>query len=186
MRPVPADIPYTYDDYRLLPDDGRRYELIDGDLFVTPAPTPFHQTVSRRLQHALIRQLEEPGIAYIFNAPCDVILTDTTVVQPDLALVRIARKEIITQRGIEGAPEVVVEILSPSTRERDRYIKRAAYARQAIPEYWIVDPDQGWIEVHRLAGQGYHIHDRFDRAATLASPAFPEVAVPLAPLFAPH
>ena len=148
--PKPAAVPYTYRDYCSLPDDGRRYELIDGDLFVTPSPATFHQTVSRRLQYALMTILENTGIAFVFDAPCDVILSDTTVMQPDLAIVRMDRKEIVAKRGLEGPPDVVVEILSPSTQDRDRHIKRAAYSRFGIGEYWIVDPAHGSIEVHCL------------------------------------
>jgi Uma2 family endonuclease len=181
--PRPANIPYTYDDYRTLPDDGRRYELIEGDLFVSPATAPWHQTVSRRLQYALMTLLELPGIAEVFDAPCDVILSSTTVVQPDIIMLRRDRQHLISRRAIEGVPNVVVEILSPSTAERDQYIKRAAYARFGVPEYWVVDPELGYVELHRLEGAGYRLEARFDRASTLRSPELPEVSIPLAPVF---
>lgn len=188
MATVPkrTRIPYTYREYALLPNDGRRYEVVDGELLVSPAPTPFHQTVSRRLMFRLMEQLEEAGIAYVFNAPIDVILGDTTIVQPDLAILRVARKELISKRGIEGPPDVVVEILSPSTRGTDRYLKGASYASHGIPEYWIVDPELGHVELYRIEGDRYGIHTRFDRASPLASPELPEVAIPLAPIFRPH
>jgi Uma2 family endonuclease len=183
--PRSQPVPYTYRDYLCLPDDGRRYELIDGDLFVSPAPTPFHQTVSRRLQYALMTALEQTGIAFVFNAPCDVLLADTTVVQPDLAIVRQDHRDIVTGRALEGAPALVVEILSPSTRDRDLYLKRDAYARFGVAEYWVVDPDRGFVEVYSLEDGAYAGPRRYDRASTLESPAFPEVSIPLNAIFRP-
>lgn len=177
---------YTYRDYCYLPDDGRRYEIVDGELYVNPAPAPFHQTVSRRLQYALMRQLEEPGLAWVFNAPIDVILDETTVVQPDLAVVRLSRKDLVTSRAIEGPPDVVIEILSPSTRGNDTFLKKTSYAKYGVAEYWIVDPEHGFVEVFGLGEGGYTLRARFDRAATLISEVLAEVAIPLAPVFKPH
>ena len=176
----------TYREYALLPDDGRRHELIEGDFYVTPAPSTFHQTVSRRLQYALMTQLEETGIALVFNAPCDVILSDTTVVEPDLAVVRLSRRELVSERGIEGPPDVVVEILSPSSKGQDQFLKRSVFAKFAIPEYWIVDPDHGWVTQLRLDDAStYQQHARLDRASTLTSPELPEISIALAPIFRP-
>jgi len=181
--PIHANVPYTYEAYCYLPADGKRYEIIDGELYVSPAPSPFHQTVSRRLQQALMRQLEDTGIALIFNAPIDVIIGETTVVQPDLAVLRCTRKELITNRGIEGPPDLVVEILSPSNKGNDLFLKRSAYAHHGFGEYWIVDPDLGAINVLRLTPSGYELFARFDRAGTVSSPSFAEISVPLAPVF---
>ncbi len=96
------------------------------------------------------------------------------------------RREIITGRAIESAPDIVIEILSPSTKGQDVHLKRACYARFGIGEYWLVDPDRGSIEVLRLEEKGYEIWGRFDRTATLQSPSFPEISIPLAPVFRPH
>lgn len=177
----------TYREYALLPDDGRRHELIDGDFFVTPAPNSFHQTVSRRLQRQLMNQLEDQGLALIFNAPFDVILADTSVVQPDLAVVGTNRRYLLSLRGLEGAPSVAVEILSPSNPTADLVLKRALYAKYSVPEYWIVDPVRGQITVHRSSAPGtpYDQVTRFERDAVLTSVELPEIAIPLAPLFAP-
>src|SRR5689334_1183493 len=95
--PARAHTPFTYEDYCRLPDDGQRYELIDGEFYVTPAPTSMHQTVSRRLQHRLMLQLEDPGLAVVFDAPFDVILANTTVVQPDLCVIKTERKGMIAR-----------------------------------------------------------------------------------------
>ncbi|MBI5496637.1 MAG: Uma2 family endonuclease [Deltaproteobacteria bacterium] len=184
VRPLPR-VPYTYEAYRLIPHDGRRWELIDGDLYVNPAPTPWHQVVSRRLQHTLMDQLEEPGIAWVFDAPVDVILDPTNTVEPDLVLVRCTRRESITGRGIEAPPDVVVEILSPSNRAHDQVLKRLTYARFNIPEYWVVDPEVGSVEVLRLVDGQYQQGARFDRAGVLQSAEFPQVRVPLPAVFKP-
>jgi len=181
MRPVV--VPLTYEDYAALPSDGRRWELIDGDLEVNPAPSPRHQTVSRRLQFELMRTLEEPGLALIFDAPVDVILSEHDVVQPDLVILSAARSHLVTERGIEGTPDIVVEILSPGTRVLDRRVKKATYARFAVPEYWLVDPVGGHIELYRLGTEQYVLERRFDRASRLTTPSFEEVDVDLARVF---
>ena len=175
--------PLTYADYCLLPDDGKRYELIEGELFVSPSPSTRHQTVSRRLQFALMETLEKPGLAQIFNAPTDLLLKDTTVVVPDLVIVGADRFPIITRRALEGPPDVVVEILSPSSLDRDGYIKRKLYESFAIPEYWLVDPEQGLITVYRLDEGTYGIRARYDRASVLECPEFPALRVTLLDVF---
>jgi Uma2 family endonuclease len=181
----PVRIPYTYREYACLPEDGQIHELIEGDFFVSPAPGSVHQTVSRRLQYALMRALEETRLAWVFNAPTDVILGPHTVVQPDLAIVRTSRRDAISKRGIEGAPDVVVEIVSPTSGERDEYMKRFAYARHGVPEYWLVTPEVGSVEIFRLDDQGLTPFRRFDRSSLLTTPSFAEVSIPLAPIFAP-
>jgi Uma2 family endonuclease len=181
---VAPRLPFTYRELVLMPDDGKRRELIDGDLFVTPAPATFHQTVSRRLQHVLMTELEDKGLASVFNAPVDVVFDPTNVVEPDLVIVSAARQHLVTERAIEGVPDVVVEILSPSTSERDRHWKRQLYERFRVPEYWIVNPDLGQIEVNAFRGEVYGIRARYDRASTLECPLFPELAVELFKVFA--
>ncbi len=185
QRIRPVIVPYTYEDYATLPSDGRRWELIEGDFEVNPAPSPRHQTVSRRLQFELMKVLEESGIALVFNAPLDLILSDNDVVQPDLAILSSGRAHLVTERGIEGPPEIVVEIVSPNSRLLDRRVKKALYARFAVAEYWLVDPIGGHIELHRLGKAEYTLEQRFDRASTLETPSFPEVRVDLARVFRP-
>jgi Uma2 family endonuclease len=175
--------PLTYSEYRSLPDDGKRYELMEGDLFVSLAPSTRHQTVSRRLQFALMQALEVPGLAQIFNAPVDVIFEPTSVVQPDIVIVGAARQSIITARALEGVPDVVVEILSPGSHDRDEHLKRRLYERFAVPEYWVVDPDHGLLIVHRHDGAGYGIRARYDRASVLECPEFPTLRAPLGEIF---
>jgi Uma2 family endonuclease len=179
FQPEPS---LTYREYALLPNDGRRYELVEGDLLENPAPSTIHQRVSRRLQQILMQQLEETGVAEVFNAPTDVILSDSSVVQPDLAIVRNARKAV-SERGIEGPPDVIVEILSPGNSGHDELFKKALYARMGVPEYWVIDPAQGLVTAYHLEGGRYGTSARFDRSSTLVSLEFPEVSVPLARLF---
>ncbi len=184
MQPVrPANVPLTYEVYAGMPDDGRRRELIDGDFEMNPAPSTRHQTVSRHLQYELMAAIEEPGHGFVFNAPTDIILSDTNVVQPDLCIVRHTRQHIITERAIEGAPDVMVEILSPGTSTLDRRVKSALYARFAVPEYWIVEPDGARLELHQLQGGAYVLLARLDRASTLETPGFPDVRIDLSRVF---
>lgn len=177
-------IPMTIREYRLLPEDGRRWELVDGEFVMTPAPSTKHQRVSRKLQYELMTQLERTGLAEVINAPIDVVFDDVNVVQPDLVIVASARTSIITERAVEGPPDVLVEILSPTSVDRDRHLKRRLYAHFGVREYWIVDPLRGFLEAYRLVEQDYGLRDRYDRAATLRSPDFTTLEVPLLGVFA--
>ena len=145
----------TYEDYVSLPDDGRRYEILDGELAVRPSPLIRHQIVSRNLQRLLDRHVEAHDLGLFLDAPVDVILESTTVVVPDLVFVSKARMAIVSERAIEGSPDLIVEILSPSTERRDRGAKMKLYARFGIPSYWIVDIEQRTIEVFELGTDGY-------------------------------
>ena len=141
----------TWQDVQQLPDDGRRYEAIEGDLYVTPAPTVRHQRISIRLERALFAILEGPGHGEILHAPVGVEFPPTEEgVQPDILFVSTARRGIIDEAWLRGAPDLVVEILSPSTASRDRGIKLRLYERQGVAEYWIVDPEAEVVEVWRF------------------------------------
>ena len=173
----------TYEDYRLLPEDGPRYELIEGELYLSPSPSTRHQTVSRRLQYALMKALEDPGLAQVFNAPMDLVVDRNTAVQPDLIIVGTARTSIITARALEGAPDVVVEILSPSTRDRDEHIKRRLYERFGVREYWLVDSEAETLIAYRRDDEGYGIRASYDRTGILECPEFPSLSLVLADVF---
>lgn len=151
----PAHVTWTYEDFCQLPADGRRYEILEGDLYVNPAPTTTHQTISKRLQFELMVQLERTGKGIVFDAPVDVIFSDKTVAEPDLLVVRPARRNIISERGIEGAPDLIVEILSPSTARNDRGVKSKVYAANGVAEYWIVDGSARRVELYSLGATGY-------------------------------
>ena len=134
----------TYEDYVQFPDDGRTHELIDGDHYVSPAPGTRHQRISRRIQYQLYQQLEDPGLAEVFNAPTNVHLSQ----------IDSSRSHIISPKKINAAPELVVEILSTSTSVRDVGLKRELYQRSRVPHYWVVDPEANEVTAFRLSDDG--------------------------------
>ena len=142
-----------YDDLALAPHDGNQYELLDGELFATPAPNPFHQRASKRLQRQLERYFEARGLGEVFDAPLDVILTRHDVVEPDLIVVTDPQQ--ISRRGIEGPPAIVVEILSPSTADDDRTLKLKRYEATGVPHCWILDLEAQRLDCYRLTDQHY-------------------------------
>jgi Uma2 family endonuclease len=139
----------TYRDYALLPDDGKRYEILDGDLYVTPSPSARHQKVSLNLVLALAQHVRAHGIGEVFAAPLDVILADDSIAQPDILFVVKDRLHIVRD-VVHGAPDLLIEILSPGTQERDRTLKRHLYARHGSRELWLVDPEDKTVEVFHL------------------------------------
>ena len=151
----------TYEDYALLPDDGKIHEIIDGDHYMTPAPATYHQTLSRRIQFQLYRQIEEKDLGFVFDAPTDVQLSDIDIVQPDLLVIHASRKSIISPKKIIGAPDLVIEILSESTSKKDRLLKLDLYQKAGVPEYWLVDPEGRQVAVHRLQEGRYRSAGEF-------------------------
>lgn len=143
--------PLTYEDYANMPDDGMRYELAAGQLeAMTPAPHPKHQLVLQQLMDLLKDTCNTDYI--VFLAPVDVILSDIEVRQPDLIMLHRSRLSLLTNRGIEGPPDLVAEVLSPSTIKRDREDKRRSYSKYGVPEYWIIDMNNGHLEQYVLQG----------------------------------
>ena len=174
----------TYEDYLTLPDDGKRYEIIDGGLAVTPSPATRHQTASRRIQHKLMSALEDTGRGFVFDAPMDLILDKENVVQPDLVYISAENKKIIERKNIQGVPDLLVEILSPSTRRRDVLVKSVLYARFGVPSYWIVDPEIDRIETFQLENGSYKPSGVFSAPEVMHPPEFPDVELPLDYVFA--
>jgi Uma2 family endonuclease len=176
--------PLTYEDYRLLPDDGKRYELIEGELFiVSPAPSTRHQAVLANLIFALMAALQKPGLARVLPAPTDLVLSPNNVVQPDLTVIAAPNVSIITARAVEGVPEIAVEILSPSSLDRDRYIKKRLYQQFGVREYWVVDTETDSLLVYRLDQGSYGIRARYDRDSIVESPDFPSLRIPAIDIF---
>ena len=155
----------TYHDYVLLPEDGKRYEILDGDLYMTPAPTPRHQLIITRLNHVLMTYLDAHPIGTLLTALTDVLLSDTDIVQPDLLFIREGEGAAITDKNIQGPPDLVIEILSPATAARDRDLKRKRYEHFRILEYWLVDPDANTLEILELKGNLYTRHTLATRPA---------------------
>jgi len=144
----------TWDDVRLLPDDGNRYEAIEGTLYMTPAPSVRHQAISLRLVRELLRLLVDQGHGRLWYAPLGVHFPASGEgVQPDILFVSNQRRGIVAPDELKGAPDLVVEILSPSTAARDRDLKRRLYQRQGVAEYWIVDPDANAVDVWRFGDE---------------------------------
>jgi Uma2 family endonuclease len=179
-------IRYTYEDYLAFPEDGRRHELIDGEHFVTPAPLRRHQQLATRLTVAVGAWLREHPVGEVYTAPLDVILSDADVVEPDLLFVSNERREVLG-KWIHGAPDLVIEILSPGTRRTDEITKRHLYDRVGVREYWIVDGEIEVVKVYRRQDDG-----SFPRVADLSreeghsldTPLLPGFSFALAELFA--
>jgi Uma2 family endonuclease len=166
----------TYRDYAALPDDGRRYELHDGKLSVTPAPGTRHQRVIGAMYVLLRAHVEARRLREVFLSPVDCILSDTTVVEPDLVYVDPTRGNLVSERAIEGVPTLVVEVLSPSTTTIDRSGKHELYARHRIPYYWIVDPGARTIEAHGPAEGRYALLAGVSGGEAVSLPPFPDLA----------
>lgn len=150
-------IKLTYREYLTWPDDGRRYELYEGDVYMVPSPSVKHQRISRKLEALLGQFLLENGQGEVFHAPLDVVFSESTVVQPDILFISHQRRNIIGEQNISGAPDLVVEILSPATEERDRGAKLQLYCRYGVRECWLVDPDKRTVEVLALSPEGYQV-----------------------------
>ena len=179
----PPDKVWTYDD---LPDDyeGRKYEIFDGELVVSPSPRPRHQIIVKRVYDVLRELLEVPRIAEILFSPLDVVLSPKKVIQPDLLAIRWGRRrDTIGDRNIKAPPDLAIEILSPSNRAHDRVKKRRFYARNGIREYWIVDPDEKTIEVLALRGKSYRQHGWYGPGDRARSATF-AIEFDVDPLFA--
>jgi Uma2 family endonuclease len=135
------DATWNYARWEQLPDDGNRYEVINGVLYMTTAPSTFHQWIVRRLDRFVGMPLEDQDLAYVFTAPIGLLMPGCDPVQPDFVVVRKTNGAIIHNRRIRGVPDLIAEVLSPSNAEQDTKTKRAAYAQAGVPEYWIVRPD---------------------------------------------
>jgi len=163
----------TYAQYCLLPEDGKQYEVIDGELFMTPAPRPKHQKIVVRLTEELSRFVRENRLGEVFVAPIDVLLDRHTIVQPDVLFISIARLSIVGEDAIEGPPDLVVEVLSPSTFYKDLRKKMAAYSQFGVQEYWIVDPETQSIEVYARQDDKLQSARKFSSGETIASALLP-------------
>jgi Uma2 family endonuclease len=147
-RQLSSSVKFTYDDFLAFPDDGKRHEIIDGEHFVTPSPNTKHQAVVGNLHALLWTHLKQHPIGSVFVAPFDVLFSDTDVVEPDILYISRERLEILTDQHVRGAPDLVVEVLSPSARRTDEVIKRKLYDRAGVQEYWVVDPELETIKVY--------------------------------------
>lgn len=175
----------TYDDLLHLPEDGLRHEIVDGEHFVSAAPNTRHQRLVRRLTVALGAWLEDHGIGELFPAPFDVVLSRHDVVEPDLVFLSNVRAATALNAQYATAADLVVEVLSPATRQRDESLKRALYERAGVVEYWCVDPDADEIHVHRRRGGSFETPETYCAVDghMLVTPLLPGFELPLAALF---
>lgn len=169
----------TYEDFVRIPDDGKRHEIIDGVHYVTPSPVRQHQRLVGRLFLALGNFVEaHPDSGEVFGAPFDTVFSRWDVVEPDLLFVAADQLDILTEPNVQGAPALVVEVLSPSTRKRDLGVKRQLYDRGGVREYWVVDPKGRDLTVYRRMPDG-----TFPRVAQLSAGDEATLTTPLLPGF---
>lgn len=175
----------TYEDYLELPDDGKQYELIEGELIVNPAPIPRHQILAMRISARLFVHVEEHRLGMVIAAPIDVVLSDDVVLQPDVLFVSTERMSIIDAKNLRGAPSLVIEVLSDRTRRRDEIIKRRLYERFGVDEYWIVDPELETVKIYRSeAGAFVRVAELSNEIpGTITSPLLPGFQLDLAVIF---
>lgn len=167
----------TYTDYAALPNDGKRYEILDGELFVTAAPSGWHQVILGNLVWVLQAYVRPRGIGKVLFAPLDVIFAETSVAQPDLVYLDNTRTPLISRRGVEGPPTLLVEVLSPSTTRTDRSVKLALYAQYGVDFYWIVDPEARVVEAYRREGSGYVLVMRASGSEPCGPPPFDDLGL---------
>ncbi|HYI07747.1 MAG TPA: Uma2 family endonuclease [Thermoanaerobaculia bacterium] len=174
----------TYEDYVKLPDDGNRYEIIDGELYVNPSPVPRHQFIVAALNAAFV------NYSYVHGGKVagslDVVLADDRVVQPDVLFIKDERASIIGGKNIQGPPHIVVEVLSDGTRRYDEIQKRKLYESAGVDEYWVVDPELELVKIFRLQGGTYTKTAEIDTDAggTITSPLLPGFELPITRVFA--
>ena len=174
---------WTYADYAALQDDGNRYEIIDGVIYMAPAPLTAHQSASNLFATYLTISVQFAGLGRVFAAPTDVELTLSNVLQPDVIVVLNANMHIITASRITGAPDLIVEIISPGTSGYDRREKQDAYANAGVTEYWIADPSTQTVELLQLDGQAYRSLGVFRGQANLPSQVVPDLPVKVEQFF---
>ncbi len=184
--PVNPVIKFTYDDYLTLGyDDQRRYEIIEGDIYVAASPSVRHQLVAKRVDYALTQYVEKHDLGIVFHAPLDIVLSETNVVQPDVLFISKKRMGIIKEAFIGGPPDLVIEVTSPSNEDHDRKLKRSVYSRYGVREYWIVDPVACNIEQLVYRENLLHSVGIVPEDGELTSKIVTGFTMKLAPIFAP-
>jgi Uma2 family endonuclease len=174
---------YTYEDYLKISDDKGRYELVNGELLMTPSPIPNHQRISGKLEFVVRKFVTENNLGEVFYAPCDVYLDDENVVQPDILFISKDRLNIIGDKNIQSAPNLVIEIISENSVYRDMVQKKRLYARFGVKEYWIVIPEEKEVEVYILKGEAYQLYKTYTKVDILESPSLKGLKIGLKEIF---
>jgi Uma2 family endonuclease len=173
----------TYDDYVLFPDDGLRHEILDGEHYVTPAPTPRHQGAAGALYRALGPFVYEHRLGQVFFAPLDIVFSKHDIAQPDLVFISNERASLIGEKNVQGAPDLVVEILSDSTRRADETVKRSLYESFGVREYWLIDPKRRTLQVFRRSGLGFGPPQTLYGEDVLVTPLLPGLKMRVGGIF---
>jgi len=179
-------VKFTYQDYLQLPEDRKRWELIGGDFYVTPAPTFGHQSILANMFLILHGFVTRQNLGIVRFAPLDIYLSEYDVVQPDLVFIATSRSSIITEANIQGAPDLVAEVLSPSTAERDQSLKRRLYARYGVREYWLVDGETRIVTVLTSGGEEFIAAGAYQADEVVTSPLLSGLSFPSRELFTPR
>ncbi len=183
--PGPPQGHWTYADWEALPDDGNIYEIIDRVLYMTTAPSSFHQWIQQRLYRYLGIPVEDNCLGFVFTAPIGLLIPGCDPVQPDFVFVRQANAGIIRDRRIRGLPDLIIEILSPNSVVYDTQVKLGAYARAGVPEYAIIDPRARTLDHYRLHSPGRYDGPRsFGETDVVSFDCLPGILLPIADLFA--
>jgi len=175
----------TVEDYEFFKNDGKRHEIIGGTHIMTPAPGTKHQNIVRILTAKLSNYLDSVKTGIIFVSPIDVVISRFDVVQPDIVYIGRERKSIITEKNIQGVPDLIVEILSESSLKEDKLIKRKLYEKCGVEEYWIIDPFDDSVVIYTRMGDRLKKALEFEDGDSLESPRFPGFILSLPELFAP-
>lgn len=178
--------PLTYADYAALPDDGHRYELVDGELVMTPAPGSAHQWVVIQLARILLDHVERRGVGTVWISPIDVILDDSTILQPDVVYLARDRERRLRKRGVEGAPTLVVEVLSPTQTLRELERRGELYFASGVPHFWIADPDRRTLEGRVLGDGRYVVEAVFQGDAAARLRPFGDLEIALSKIWPPE
>jgi len=180
---IRARVRFVADDIWDAPEDGNIYEVIDGQLYVSPTPAWIHQRVIARLFFFIAQYVFGNGLGEVVTAPTGLRLDDENGIEPDVIYVSNERRGIISERGLEGAPDLVVEVLSPSSATRDRGIKLRRYAASGVPHYWILDPIERKLEERVLTERGYALVGVFGERDVFRPTLFPDLEIRLAELW---
>ncbi|MEW6238351.1 MAG: Uma2 family endonuclease [Candidatus Omnitrophota bacterium] len=180
--PIATSIQFTYEDYLHFSED-KRYEIIEGEVYMVQSPLTYHQRVSGNIFRVIAEYVEDRHLGVTFSAPLDVVLSDIDVVQPDILFVSNENAGIITDKNIQGAPDMVIEILSPSSDYKDKVLKSKLYAKFGVKEYWLVDPGAKQIQVFTRKDAALALWNAYRLDETMHSALWPELILELKSIF---
>lgn len=181
--PGPPQGSWTYEAYAALPDDGQRYEIVQGVLVMSPAPEPSHQGIAGKIYRYLCSQILDRGRGLVFTSPIDVVLSSSTTTQPDVVVLLKEHLERLQQKYITGAPDLVVEVISPGSQTHDRLVKYGIYEKAGVPEYWLVNAVEQTIEVFVLNAGEYRSTGIFHSEDLPVSRLLPDITYTVGQFF---